>query len=119
MWKLLYTRMLGYDVEFGQKQAMDLIAASGFAEKQVGYVACGFFLNEKDELLRLVINSVRNDLVSRNEAFQSLALDFIANVGGAEFAQLLIADVMAVLSNGATRPVVRKKAALCLLRLIR
>lgn len=29
MWKLLYTRMLGYDVEFGQKQAMDLIAASG------------------------------------------------------------------------------------------
>lgn len=111
--------MLGYDVEFGQKQAMDLIAASGFAEKQVGYVACGFFLNEKDELLRLVINSVRNDLVSRNEAFQSLALDFIANVGGAEFAQLLIADVMAVLSNGATRPVVRKKAALCLLRLIR
>lgn len=119
MWKLLYTRMLGYDVEFGQKQAMDLIAASGFAEKQVGYVACGFFLNEKDELLRLVINSVRNDLVSRNEAFQSLALDFIANVGGAEFAQLLMADVMAVLSNGATRPVVRKKAALCLLRLIR
>ena len=40
-------------------------------------------------------------------------------MGGAEFAQLLTADVMAVLSNGATRPVVRKKAALCLLRLIR
>lgn len=40
-------------------------------------------------------------------------------VGGAEFAQLLTADVMAVLTNGATRPVVRKKAALCLLRLIR
>ena len=29
MWKLLYTRMLGYDVEFGQRQAMDLIAANG------------------------------------------------------------------------------------------
>lgn len=40
-------------------------------------------------------------------------------VGGAEFAQLLTQDVMNVLSNGATRPVVRKKAALCLLRLIR
>ena len=40
-------------------------------------------------------------------------------VGGAEFAQLLTADVMSVLGNGATRPVVRKKAALCLLRLIR
>jgi len=30
MWKLLYTRMLGYDVDFGQKQAMDLIAAPGY-----------------------------------------------------------------------------------------
>jgi AP-2 complex subunit alpha len=29
MWKLLYTRMLGYDVDFGHKQAMDLIAAPG------------------------------------------------------------------------------------------
>uniref|UniRef100_A0A1D2AG34 AP-2 complex subunit alpha n=2 Tax=Auxenochlorella protothecoides TaxID=3075 RepID=A0A1D2AG34_AUXPR len=119
MWKLLYTHMLGYNVEFGHKQAMDLIAAPGYAEKQVGYVACAVFLSEQDEFLRLVINSVRNDLISRNEAFQCLALDFTANVGGAEFAQLLTVDVMGVLANGATRPVVRKKAALCLLRLIR
>lgn len=40
-------------------------------------------------------------------------------MGGAEFSQLLTPDVMNVLANGATRPVVRKKAALCLLRLIR
>lgn len=119
MWKLLYTRMLGYDVDFGHKQAMDLIAAPGYAQKQVGYVACSVLLNEKDEFLRLVINSVRNDLISRNEAFQCLALDFVANVGGTEFAQLLTSDVMNILSNGATRPIVRKKAALCLLRLIR
>ena len=38
---------------------------------------------QKDEFLRLVINSVRNDLISRNEAFQCLALDFIANGEGA------------------------------------
>ncbi len=36
---------------------------------------------QKDEFLRLVINSVRNDLISRNEAFQCLALDFVANGG--------------------------------------
>lgn len=40
-------------------------------------------------------------------------------VGGSEFSQLLTGDVMNVLANGATRPVVRKKAALCLLRLLR
>ncbi|KDD73994.1 adaptin, partial [Helicosporidium sp. ATCC 50920] len=119
MWKLLYTHMLGYEVDFGHKQAMDLIASSGYAEKQVGYVACSIFLNEQDEFLRLVINSVRNDLISRNETFQCLAFDFVSNVGGAEFSQLLTADVIAVLGNGATRPAVRKKAALCLLRLLR
>lgn len=37
------------------------------------------FLSENDELLRLVINSVRSDLLSRNEAFQCLALEFAAN----------------------------------------
>ena len=28
LWKLMYTKMLGYDVEFGHKQAMDLMASS-------------------------------------------------------------------------------------------
>lgn len=34
---------------------------------------------QKDEFLRLIINSIRNDLISRNEAFQCLALSFIGN----------------------------------------
>ena len=29
---------------------------------------------QKDEFMRLIINSIRNDLISRNEAFQCLAL---------------------------------------------
>jgi AP-2 complex subunit alpha len=44
---------------------------------------------------------------------------FVNAVGGPEFAQLLASDVLSVLSHGATRPLVRKKAALCLLRLLR
>jgi len=119
VWKLLYIHMLGHDVEFGHRQAADLIPAPRYAEKQVGYLACALLLTEKDEFLRLVINSVRSDLVSRNEPFQCLALAFIANVGGAEMASLLTADVGAVLVNGSARPAVRKKAALALLRLVR
>jgi hypothetical protein len=34
---------------------------------------------QKDEFLRLAINGIHNDLISRNEAFQSLALTFVAN----------------------------------------
>jgi hypothetical protein len=36
-------------------------------------------MTQKDEFLRLIINSVRNDLISRNEAFQCLALGFVGN----------------------------------------
>ena len=36
---------------------------------------------QKDEFLRLIINSIRNDLISRNESFQCLALGFVGNGG--------------------------------------
>ena len=78
---------------------------------------------QKDEFLRLIINSIRNDLISRNEAFQCLALGFVGNgammlkkksvqqayeclltslhvvhaVGGQEMASLLTIDVMNLL----------------------
>eukprot|EP00210_Caulerpa_lentillifera_P000422 g410.t1 len=111
--------MLGYDVEFGHRQAADLISEEKYADKQVGYVACSVLLNENDMFIRIAINSVRNDLLSRNEAFQCLALSFIGNVGGAEMAEALTPDVMKLLTSGNARHVVRKKAALALLRLYR
>lgn len=119
VWKLLYIHMLGYDVEFGHRQAADLLAAPRYAEKQVGYLACSLLLSERDEFLRLVTNSVRSDLVSRNEAFQALALTFLANVGGAEMAALLAPDAAAILLDGGARPGIRGRAALALLRAAR
>ena len=38
---------------------------------------------QRDEFIRLITNSVRNDLICRNEAFQCLALNFIGS--GASF----------------------------------
>ncbi len=32
LWKLMYTKMLGYDVEFGHKQAMDMMAATTYGD---------------------------------------------------------------------------------------
>ncbi len=36
---------------------------------------------QRDEFIRLITNSVRNDLICRNEAFQCLALNFIGSGG--------------------------------------
>ena len=45
-WKLLYSHMMGFEVDFGHKQAADLIPSSKFDEKQVGYQALTIMLNE-------------------------------------------------------------------------
>ncbi|KAG1677810.1 hypothetical protein FOA52_008574 [Chlamydomonas sp. UWO 241] len=119
VWKLLYIHMLGYNIDFGHKQACDLIPKPKYKDKQVGYMACAILMSENDEFLRLSINAVHVDLISRNEAFECLALNFVGSVGGREMAEALVPDILKLLSNGSSRPLVKKRAALCLLRMMR
>ncbi|KAJ9178004.1 hypothetical protein P3X46_009924 [Hevea brasiliensis] len=119
VWKMLYIYMLGYDVDFGHMEAVSLISAPKYPEKQVGYIVTSSLLNENHDFLRLAINTVRNDIIGRNETFQCLALTMVGNIGGREFAESLAADVQKLLISSSCRPLVRKKAALCLLRLYR
>ncbi|KAL7611634.1 hypothetical protein Lser_V15G07960 [Lactuca serriola] len=119
VWKMLYIFMLGYDVDFGHMEAVSLISAPKYPEKQVGYLVTSCLLNENHDFLRLAINTVRNDIIGRNETFQCLALTMVGNIGGREFAESLAPDVQKLLVSSSCRPLVRKKAALCLLRLFR
>uniref|UniRef100_A0A5B7AVA0 AP-2 complex subunit alpha n=1 Tax=Davidia involucrata TaxID=16924 RepID=A0A5B7AVA0_DAVIN len=119
VWKMLYIYMLGYDVDFGHMEAVSLISAPKYPEKQVGYIVTSCLLNENHDFLRLAINAVRNDIIGRNETFQCLALTLVGNIGGREFAESLAPDVQKLLISSSCRPLVRKKAALCLLRLYR
>ncbi|CAL9153946.1 unnamed protein product [Musa hybrid cultivar] len=119
VWKMLYIYMLGYDVDFGHTEAVSLISAPKYPEKQVGYIVTSCLLNENHDFLRMVINTVRNDIVGRNETFQCLALTMVGNIGGKEFSESLAPDVQKLLISSSCRPLVRKKAALCLLRLYR
>ncbi|KAI3722101.1 hypothetical protein L2E82_33128 [Cichorium intybus] len=119
VWKMLYIFMLGYDVDFGHMEAVSLISAPKYPEKQVGYLVTSCLLNENHDFLRLAINTVRNDIIGRNETFQCLALTLVGNIGGREFAESLAPDVQKLLLSSSCRPLVKKKAALCLLRLFR
>ncbi|XP_061346339.1 AP-2 complex subunit alpha-1-like isoform X1 [Gastrolobium bilobum] len=119
VWKMLYIYMLGYDVDFGHMEVVSLISAPKYPEKQVGYIVTSSLLNENHEFLRLAINTVRNDIIGRNETFQCLALTMVGNIGGREFSESLAPDVQTLLLSSSCRPLVRKKAALCLLRLYR
>lgn len=119
LWKIMYMYILGYPVDFGHMQCVDLIRSDNYSEKNVGYVGISLLLIEYSDMLRLCINTIKQDLNSRNEIFQCLALTCVANVGGPEFAESLVTDVLNLLVSQTSRNFVRKKAALCLLRLLR
>ena len=91
--KLLYIYILGWNVDFGHLEAVNLVSATRYSEKQIGYLAVTLFLHEQHELIHLVVNSIRKDLVDHNELFNCLALHAIANVGGREMGEALSGDV--------------------------
>ncbi|CAI6340014.1 unnamed protein product [Periconia digitata] len=117
--KLLYIYILGWNVDFGHLEAVNLISATKYSEKQIGYLAVTLFLHEEHELLHLVVNSIRKDLMGHNELNNCLALHAIANVGGKEMGEALSGDVHRLLISPASKAFVKKKAALTLLRLYR
>ncbi|KAL1799783.1 hypothetical protein ACET3X_000125 [Alternaria dauci] len=117
--KLLYIYILGWNVDFGHLEAVNLISATKYSEKQIGYLAVTLFLHEEHELLHLVVNSIRKDLLDQNELNNCLALHAIANVGGKELGEALSAEVHRLLISPASKAFVKKKAALTLLRLYR
>jgi AP-2 complex subunit alpha len=80
-------------VDFGHLEAVNLISATKYSEKQIGYLAVTLFLHEDHELLHLVVNSIRKDLLDHNELNNCLALHAIANVGGKEMGEALSSDV--------------------------
>jgi AP-2 complex subunit alpha len=49
VWKLIYSHILGYDVDFGHEESLNLINAAKFSEKCTGYIATGIMLNEKSD----------------------------------------------------------------------
>ncbi|KAK0304923.1 hypothetical protein LTR91_018409 [Friedmanniomyces endolithicus] len=117
--KLLYIYILGWNVDFGHLEAVNLISANKYSEKQIGYLAVTLFLHEQHELLHLVVNSIRKDLADHNELNNCLALHAIANVGSKEMGIALCGDVHRLLISPTSKPFVKKKAALTLLRLYR
>lgn len=119
VWKLLYCLMLGYDVDFGHIQAVNLCSSPKYSEKLAGYLACSLLLADSTDVLRLIINIVKSDLHAKSDPIVALALHALANVGGPEFAENLFADVARLFVDESASVYVRKKASLCLLRLHR
>ena len=57
--KLLYIHMLGYPTNFGQMECLKLITSPYFNDKRVGYLGIMMLLDEKQELLTMITNTLQ------------------------------------------------------------
>lgn len=115
--KLMYIHMLGYPTHFGQMECVRLITSNKYPEKRIGYLGLMLLLDENQEVLTLVENQLAKDLRDSNQFVQSLALSTIANISSSDIARDLSSEVEKLLFHA--NPYVRKKAALCAVRIFR
>ncbi|KAG2702101.1 hypothetical protein I3760_06G075000 [Carya illinoinensis] len=91
--KLMFIHMLGYPTHFGQMECLKLIASAEFPEKRIGYLGLMLLLDERQEVLMLVTNSLKQDLNHANQYIVGLALCALGNICSAEMARDLAPEV--------------------------
>lgn len=82
--------------------------------QRMGYLGLMILLDERQEVLMLVTNSLKNDLNSRNQYIVGLALCAFGNICSAEMARDLTPELERLLQS--SNSYIRKKAALCCTR---
>ena len=65
-----------------------------------GYLFISVLISQNSDLINLINNSIKNDLVSRNPVHVSLALQCIANVGSKDMAEAFAQDIPKLLVSG-------------------
>jgi len=119
VWKMVYIHMLGYEVDFGAMEVINLITSTKFIEKSTGYMATSIILNQVPDLMEMIFNALKNDMVGGTSEAKSLALQCVSNMGNAQLADQIAETVFNILKDPNAVVNVRKKAALCLLRVLR
>ncbi|KAI1319195.1 adaptin N terminal region-domain-containing protein [Xylariaceae sp. FL0255] len=115
--KLLYLFTLGERTHFGQIECIKLLASPRFADKRLGHLATSLLLDENQEVLTLVTNSLKNDLGHSNQYVVGLALCTLGNIASIEMSRDLFPEIETLIST--TNPYIRRKAALCAMRICR
>jgi AP-2 complex subunit alpha len=93
--------------------------AEKFSGKQIGYLFVSVVISDSHDMGELIAEAISIDLRSTKELHVCLALNCIANMGGAVLARTVSPQVKKLLTAKEAPNFVRKKAALALLRLFR
>ena len=106
-----YLFTLGERTHFGQIECVKLLASPRFADKRLGYLGTMLLLDENQEVLTLVTNSLQkytrcqgfsllmeSDLQHSNQNIVGLALCTLGNISSPEMARDLFSEVEKLLS---------------------
>ncbi|KAN0009607.1 hypothetical protein ACTFIU_006904 [Dictyostelium citrinum] len=115
--KLLYIHMLGYPTQFGQMECLKLIVSPSYADKRIGYLGLMLLLDEKQEVLLLATNCIRGDIMNPNQFIVGVSLCAFGNICSTAMARDISPEIEKVISH--SNPYIRKKAALCAIRVLR
>ncbi|PHH68345.1 hypothetical protein CDD82_624 [Ophiocordyceps australis] len=115
--KLLYLFTLGERTHFGQIECLKLLASPRFDDKRLGHLATSLLLDENQEVLTLVTNSLKNDLGHSNQYIVGLALCTLGNIASVEMSRDLFPEIETLIAT--SNPYIRRKAALCAMRICR
>jgi AP-2 complex subunit alpha len=97
--KLAFMYILGYDIDFGHMEAINLVSSPVFTEKSLGYLAVTLLVTDNPDFIRLVVNTIRKDLEDSNEINSCLALHAVANISSRDMADSLASDVYRLLNS--------------------
>ena len=122
--KLLYIHMLGSEAHFGQMECLKLVASPRFSDKRLGYLGIMLLLDENQEVLTLVTNSLKkcvsavftlyalfilshSDMNHANMYAVGLALCTFADIASEEMSRDLANEIEKLL--GSSNTYIRKK----------
>ncbi|KAG8431159.1 hypothetical protein GDO86_019336 [Hymenochirus boettgeri] len=108
--KLTYLQMLGYDISWAAFNIIEVMSASKFTFKRIGYLAASQCFHEGTDVIMLTTNQIRKDLSSPNQYDTGVALTGLSCFVTPDLARDLANDIMTLMSH--TKPYIRKKSVL-------
>lgn len=115
--KLLFFHMNGYPTNFGMTECVKLCATDKFSDKRVAYLGLMILVDETEDILMLITNSLKRDLASPDQHIVGVALTVLADLASPDMARDLLPEIEKHLDS--VNAYVRKKAALASVRAAR